>query len=505
MKKLASFLFITILIQFSALAQPCLPNGITFSTQAEIDSFQVNYPGCNTIDGDVEINAYNIFNLNGLNILTEIRGDLNIHNNDVLADFTGLNNLTLVGGDLIIRLNQSLVSLTGLGNLTNIGGELWIEYNHALSYLTGLDNVTTVGDHLTIKYNDLFSSFSGLDNLITINGDLFVTHNNLLTDLTGLGNLDTIHGRLWLTYCYGLTSLSGLGNLESIGGVLKLKNNSLMVSVNGVNNLNSVGGGLEIRGNGNLSDLSGFSNLSYISGNVGIYSNYALTGLTGLDNINPDSINGLSITNNSALSFCDVQSICDYLDSPNGTIDIHDNAPGCNIWLEIYYACLATLPQTISGKVIYGDTLTPHQAINNALLILHNTNGITVDSTITDANGDYQFNNLSDGTYYIQTICTKAWGGGGASDAVAIMWHFVKLLTFTGINEKAGDVDGSGYLNSLDALYIAHRFVFMITSFPAGDWVFEEDIITVSGANVVQDIKGLCVGDVNASCVVPFN
>ena len=33
----------------------CLPEGITFSTQAEIDNFQTNYPGCTEIEGDVVI------------------------------------------------------------------------------------------------------------------------------------------------------------------------------------------------------------------------------------------------------------------------------------------------------------------------------------------------------------------------------------------------------------------------------------------------------------------
>ena len=45
--------------------------------------------------------------------------------------------------------------------------------------------------------------------------------------------------------------------------------------------------------------------------------------------------------------------------------------------------------------------------------------------------------------------------------------------------------------------------VFMINSFPAGDWIFEQDLITINSANVVCDFKGLCVGDVNASHIVP--
>ncbi|MCK9205174.1 MAG: hypothetical protein M0P58_12175, partial [Bacteroidales bacterium] len=62
-----------------ALSQGCLPEGITFTDQAQIDSFQVNYPGCSQIEGSVRINGVDIDNLNGLSVLTSIGGDLEIH------------------------------------------------------------------------------------------------------------------------------------------------------------------------------------------------------------------------------------------------------------------------------------------------------------------------------------------------------------------------------------------------------------------------------------------
>jgi hypothetical protein len=58
------------------LSQPCLPEGITFTTQEQIDNFQTNYPGCTEIEGDVGIGGYDITNLNGLNVLTTIGGNL---------------------------------------------------------------------------------------------------------------------------------------------------------------------------------------------------------------------------------------------------------------------------------------------------------------------------------------------------------------------------------------------------------------------------------------------
>ena len=42
-------------IALSGWTQSCLPGGITFTTQAQIDSFPINYPGCSEIEGFVEI------------------------------------------------------------------------------------------------------------------------------------------------------------------------------------------------------------------------------------------------------------------------------------------------------------------------------------------------------------------------------------------------------------------------------------------------------------------
>jgi hypothetical protein len=42
---------------------------------------------------------------------------------------------------------------------------------------------------------------------------------------------------------------------------------------------------------------------------------------------------------NFNLSACHVQSICEYLGSPNGIVEIHYNAPGCNSQEEVIEAC----------------------------------------------------------------------------------------------------------------------------------------------------------------------
>jgi len=88
MKNLPIPLFVLFLIHVTASAQecfPCLPDGITFTTQSQIDSSQINYPGCTEIEGDVKILGDNIVNLDSLYVLTSIGRSLEIGEDGGLA------------------------------------------------------------------------------------------------------------------------------------------------------------------------------------------------------------------------------------------------------------------------------------------------------------------------------------------------------------------------------------------------------------------------------------
>lgn len=277
MKNLYFFLLM-LLALISAKAQSCLPEGITFSTQAQIDNFQLNFPSCSEIEGTVTISGSDITNLNGLTVVTSIGGGLYIYFNDILTSLTGLGNVISIGENLLISSNNVLASLMGLANLTSIEGniEIWGD-NPALTNLKGLEHITSIGGYLGVWANSAFSSFEGLENLTSIGGSLFIESNN------------------------GLTSLTELNNVTFIGGSL---------------------------------------NINY---------NNALTNLTGLDNINAGSIDNLMISENHSLSTCEVQSVCDYLASPNGTIEINDNATGCNNQLEVQARCGSPIAVPISN------------------------------------------------------------------------------------------------------------------------------------------------------------
>jgi hypothetical protein len=103
--------------------------------------------------------------------------------------------------------------------------------------------------------------------------------------------------------------------------------------------LTSVGNYLMVSFNWSLPNLTGLESLISIGGYLDINYNNTLSSLTGIDNIAAGSITDLSIHNNYCLSNCDVKSICDYLASPNGTIDIHNNNLDCNNVAEIEETC----------------------------------------------------------------------------------------------------------------------------------------------------------------------
>ncbi len=269
MKKFILAILIMFLVfnQSTIFSQSCLPNGIEFYSQDEIDNFQTNFPGCTEIEGDVWIDRGNINNLNGLSVLTSI------------------------GGNLFIYFLYQLTSLEGLNSLTSIGGVFMLNY---------------------------------------------IPH---------------------------VTSLSPLYSLTSIGGELR------------VNSMDS------------------------------------LSSLLGLDNIDPNSITLLQITGNSCLSTCEVQSICDYLSSPGGTININNNAVGCNSQAEVEDACLSSVENIISEDKFSifpnpaNKTLTISIKNNEVLeeIVIYNQFGQKLQQ-MKPANNTIDVSKIQQGIYIIEVV-----------------------------------------------------------------------------------------------------
>ena len=231
MKKLYTLLIALLAIN-SVMAQGCLPEGITFTTQEQIDNFQTNYPGCTEIEGNVIIRGDNITNLQGLKKLNTIGGSLRFgiyagSGNPRLKNIAGLDSLIALGGDLAFYNNDSLVNFFGLESLKIFSGNIWIHFNNSLKNLDGLSNVTTIGYYLSIANNSSLTNLSGLENLISINGDLQIAANPALIDLSSLINLSLLTGTILIYDNLNLESLQGLNtiNKDSVD-YIQIKNNS---------------------------------------------------------------------------------------------------------------------------------------------------------------------------------------------------------------------------------------------------------------------------------------
>lgn len=445
--KILIALFSVLVFSFSSFSQSCLPEGITFASQNQVDSFQIIYPGCNRIEGDLTIGDpdwTDIDSLGALYVLSSIGGSLIIGGNPSLHSLDGLNNLDSIGQDLQLDIkvsdpqsvywvgNDSLLSITALENLNYIGGKLEIINNYMLSdcslqpicdYLSNPNGIVTIYDNgpacnsvveladacgepmPCLPYGNYFlSSQADIDNFPSS----FPDCNELMGDLTIFGY-------------YDITNLDGLSSLVSTGGSISFLNCSLDDDLEAFENLTHVGKHLMIEYN-DFTNLSGLKNVTSLGGGIIILGNSNLTSLDGLDNIEAGSITSLMIWDNENLSECDVESICDYLASPTGSIFIQENAPGCNYELEVREACEVGLPE----EQFREDNLTisPNPATNRINIVLpitsstqqisiYNMNGRKVIEQQTGGSTtSIDISLLSGGLYFVQITCgAEVWKG----------------------------------------------------------------------------------------------
>lgn len=155
---------------------------------------------------------------------------------------------------------------------------------------------------------------------------------------------------------------------------------------------------------------------------------------------------------------------------------------------------------TVSGNLSYANgTSTPLQ---NFKVLLKNSSQTVVDSTFTNENGDFSFMVCLPDNYTVVPKGEKPDNGINASDALVVLKHFAGLINLEGLFLQAADVDRSGAINSVDAMTILNRFIGRNRVFLAGDWVFDTNEFTIPATGPINlNIKGLCIGDLNASWV----
>jgi len=372
--KLTVLLFLLLFLRNFGIAQTsCLPEGIVFTHQYQIDAFQNQYPGCTDIEGSVIIFGDDVQNVLGLSIIKSIGGYLQIGHplySKSLTNLYGLEGLISVGGGISIIHNANLNDIKGLGNVTDLGtGGLTINFNNSLRTLAGLEKIFNAGG-VQIEDNPYLHSIEGLSSLSAINGNGFVCISN-----------------------DSLLNFSGLENLKKCVGNLEIGNNKSLNSFDALRNLNEFSGG------------------------VIIYNNNALSSLKGLDSIPGVKITTLTIINNELLNNCHVQSVCDRLAFGLGGINhIQNNATGCADNIQVINNCESL---GIGGHHYSDEIEIDCDFSNQNLLIRSNLGNKIVDIAILDISGREMINhsfsiyssinlsNLNSGLYFLRVSYDK--------------------------------------------------------------------------------------------------
>ncbi len=155
----------------------------------------------------------------------------------------------------------------------------------------------------------------------------------------------------------------------------------------------------------------------------------------------------------------------------------------------------------ISGTVAYDNTAG--SVMNNVSVNLMQGSAL-VATTTTDNSGHYNFGSLTPGSYTVRAASSKPWGGVNSADALLILKHFAGISTLAPFRALAANVNADAAVNSIDALMAAKRFVNQISSFPAGDWLFQANTVVLGSSNVINNFSALCFGDVNGSYTPPY-
>jgi hypothetical protein len=278
--ELKTFIFILgLIVSFSgSINAQCPPGPITLLTQADVDNFTANYPGCTELNAALVIGpSTDITNLNGLSGITKIANSLEIFKNDILTDASGLNNLNFIGTAITVLNNDLLPFLD----------------------FTGVSSTNMV--KIEVRNNPVLSSFNAPNAVQTLSGNLFFDNNFSLSTFTGLQNLNSIGGALEINDTKAV-SLPSFANLIFVGVAINFFNNENVLSIDlkNVNSTNMVK--LQVVNNAALQSFSAPELITTLSDDLFFDNNFALSSLTGFDALT--SVGGhLEINDTKATTF----------------------------------------------------------------------------------------------------------------------------------------------------------------------------------------------------------
>ena len=363
----------------------CLPGGMRFTSQRQLDEMVDMYPDCEEIYGSViveDTTSGDITSLKGLRNIRRIWGTLTIKNNKILSDLDGLQQLEVVNRGLIITGNPGLKSVEELQHLDIL----------QLGTPTGSEST------VIIKDNPLLSKCS-VDFLCAYAANrkykVRVENNG-----AGCSSPGELYRSCGLTICYpsglwikkqaqiddiqkyypGCTEIPGGLRIGYCG--INTRATAHIVNLKGFSTLQKVGSYLQVCNTSGLIDLKDLQHLESVYGPIKVWRNNSLESLAGLENIHPESLNILDgrssndfeVYQNPLLSECDIPGVCDWLNIEGFKAKIQENKGDCEDVDKLKARCDAQCPHNPvrienqsdldafnsrypTCKVIYGDLI----------------------------------------------------------------------------------------------------------------------------------------------------
>lgn len=365
--KTVSLSFFILLFSFQLFGQECLPGGITFNSQTEIDNFITTYPNCTIIEGNVNfkndmvIDNFNglqnikeikgdffiwggrFFNMNGLENLEKVGGNFGLSDCNILQNIEACSKLKSVGGSFRLFNCGDLRNIDPIYNLLEIGGSLLINgcskipeinfsddliirngilisNNQNLKLIKGFKTLNNTLENVEIRNNEILENLSVFEDLKLINGDLVIGNNPNLPDISFLSSLELIGGNFNLNKLPLTTTLAPLSNLSSVGNDFNLQEMNGLNDLSPLRSLSIIHGNFWLTNNQNILNLNGLENIESFSGRFEVSGNHSIKDLDPLKNTSFG--HHIIIDNNEQLS--DISALS-FLNETNGILQITNN------------------------------------------------------------------------------------------------------------------------------------------------------------------------------------
>ncbi len=272
--------------------------GIEFNPQLRALDFS-SLDGAGRFFGIIIKDNDSLLNLNGLNNLARVAGDLIIEENDALQTIEQLTSLFEVTGRLFINNNNNLARIKPLPvfeiaqkgiTIKNNANLVAIDAQPALSLVGNREQVLDIESGLIVTDNPRLTDFANMPSLQQL-AHIVVINNDALLALLGPTAITQVFGRIEVRDNENIQQFGGFPALTTVGGIIIVNNNTRLQRVDGFGQLQSIGSALD-----NLPPVIGTVNVTGIA----INANPALTIIAGFDALT-ELQEGINVENNLVL------------------------------------------------------------------------------------------------------------------------------------------------------------------------------------------------------------